>query len=81
MLADMCGGAGGRVQQPSSENDHEFVKSSYSGTGNCVEVARGLNGRVLVRSSTDRTGPHLSFTESEWAAFIRGVKGDEFDLR
>jgi Domain of unknown function (DUF397) len=57
------------------------VKSSYSGSGgNCVEVARGANGRVLVRHSGDHTGPHLSFTESEWEAFVRGVKDDEFDL-
>jgi hypothetical protein len=56
------------------------VKSSYSGTGNCIEVARESNGRVLVRHSEDRTGMHLSFTESEWEAFLRGVKDDEFDL-
>lgn len=59
---------------------HQFVKSSYSQPGNCVEVARESNGRVLVRHSGDRTGPHLSFTESEWEAFLRGVKDDEFDL-
>jgi len=43
-------------------------------------VARGLNGQVHVRHSNDRTGPQLSFTESEWVAFVRGVKDDEFDL-
>ena len=59
---------------------HQFVKSSYSGTANCVEVARESNGRVLVRHSEDATGLHLSFTESEWEAFVRGVKDDEFDL-
>jgi hypothetical protein len=35
---------------------------------------------VFVRHSKDRTGPHLSFTESEWKAFLLGVKDDEFDL-
>ncbi len=66
--------------QPSVGTGHRFVKSSYSQTGNCVEVARGSNGRVFVRHSEDRTGPHLSFTESEWEAFLRGVKDNEFDL-
>ena len=66
---------------PKAENDQQFVSSSYSGGGpNCVEVARGSNGRVLVRHSKDRSGPELSFTESEWTAFLRGVKDDEFDL-
>jgi Domain of unknown function (DUF397) len=68
------------VLQPGSGNDDRFVKSSYSASGTCVEVARGSNGRVLVRHSRDRSGPYLSFTESEWKAFLRGVKDDEFDL-
>ena len=67
--------------QPEVGNGRRFVKSSYSGSGgNCVEVSRGANGRVLVRHSEDRSGPQLSFTESEWEAFLRGVKDDEFDL-
>jgi hypothetical protein len=68
------------VLQPRVGTGHQFVKSSYSGTENCVEVARESNGRVIVRHSEDRTGLHLSFTESEWEAFLRGVKDDEFDL-
>jgi hypothetical protein len=68
------------VLLPPVGTSHRFVKSSYTGGQNCVEVARDSNGRVLVRDSKDQTGPQLSFTESEWTAFLRGVKDDEFDL-
>ncbi len=55
-----------------------FVSSRYSGGGNCVEVARGAEGVVVVQDSKDR-GRHLSFTPMEWRAFMRGVKAGEFD--
>ena len=43
----------------------EFVKSSLSGEGNCVEWAFGQAG-VHVRDSKDRDGAELMFTFSEW---------------
>ncbi|WP_344383533.1 DUF397 domain-containing protein [Streptomyces thermolineatus] len=48
-----------------------WFKSSYSGGegGDCVEVAASP-GAVHVRDSKDRTGPVLSFTADEWAAFV-----------
>lgn len=50
-------------------------KSSRSdGDGNCVEVADGLPGRVLVRDSKDRTGPSLVFDPSAWRSFVEAVK-------
>jgi len=55
-------------------------KSSFSGSGNnCVEVATNLPGVVAVRDSKDRSGPVLTFTPSEWSAFIADVKKGEFD--
>jgi Domain of unknown function (DUF397) len=48
------------------------------GNGNCVEVA-GNAGAILVRDSKDKTGPVLTFTPGEWAAFIGGVRNGEFD--
>jgi hypothetical protein len=49
-------------------------KSSYSGNGgqSCVEVA----GRdvVLVRDTTDRTGPVLAFSTAAWRRFADQVK-------
>jgi Domain of unknown function (DUF397) len=52
--------------------------SSFSTTGNCVEVA--LDAVISVRHSTRRDGATLTFTPAEWEAFIQGVKAGEFDL-
>ncbi|MBA2324587.1 MAG: DUF397 domain-containing protein [Pseudonocardiales bacterium] len=56
-------------------------KSSHSqGQTNCVEVATAA-GWVGVRDSKlGADSPILTFTQPEWAAFIAGVKGNEFDL-
>jgi hypothetical protein len=49
-------------------------KSSYSGDngGECVEVAS--TGAVLVRDTTDRSGPVLTFTAASWRAFTAAIK-------
>lgn len=57
--------------------DANWHKSSHSADGNCVEVAEVPEG-VAIRDSKDRPGPVLVFTPTEWAAFVAGVKGDEF---
>lgn len=56
-------------------------KSSASGSsGNdCVEVAFAEEG-VLVRHSRNPGGCVLSFTHSEWQAFLTGTRNGEFDL-
>ncbi|RZU49257.1 uncharacterized protein DUF397 [Krasilnikovia cinnamomea] len=55
-------------------------KSSVSGDGGCVEVAC-VNGEVGVRDTKDRgSGPVLTFTEREWAAFLAGARAGEFDI-
>jgi len=55
-------------------------KSSASGQSACVEVALADDGRtVLLRDSKDADGPRLRLTPVEWAAFLAGVKGGEFD--
>ena len=55
-------------------------KSTASGaTGNCVEVAV-VKDSVLLRNSQATSGPLLSFSYSEWAAFLAGVRRGEFDL-
>ncbi|AWS40019.1 DUF397 domain-containing protein [Streptosporangium sp. 'caverna'] len=58
-----------------------WKKSSRSAAnGNCVEVTC-LSGRNIgVRDSKNRTGPVLVFDHAEWAAFVGGVKGGEFDF-
>ncbi|MGW0482615.1 DUF397 domain-containing protein [Nonomuraea sp. NPDC003214] len=66
---------------PTDLSGAEWKKSSRSGNngGNCVEVATNLPGVIAVRDSKDRSGPVLTFTPSEWSAFIGGVKDGEFD--
>jgi Domain of unknown function (DUF397) len=58
----------------------EWRKSTLSTTNGCVEVAV-VGDRVAVRDSKQRgRGPVLEFTAEEWAAFVGGVRGGEFDL-
>ena len=61
--------------------DTVWSKSSHSGStgGNCVELAHLYGGQVAIRNSRHRSGPALLFTESEWDAFLAGVKDGEFD--
>lgn len=55
--------------------DHRWRKSSYSGTsgGSCVELGQSPRG-VLVRDTTDRSGPVLRFTPGAWREFIAQMK-------
>lgn len=53
--------------------------ASYTnGTGACVEVASLDGGCWVVRDTKDRAGPVLTVTSGEWAAFITGVRADDF---
>ena len=54
--------------------DMNWRKSSYSGNGgsSCIEVASG--NAVMVRDTTDRTGPVLRFTPGAWRQFAAGLK-------
>ena len=60
----------------------EFRKSTFSGSqcAQCVEVGFVDNGarQVMVRDSKHRGGPVLEFTQSEWDAFVKGVRAGEF---
>jgi hypothetical protein len=55
--------------------DLNWRKSSYSGNGSgeCVEVGASP-GAVVVRDTTDRTGPVLRFTPAAWRRFAGQVK-------
>ena len=57
----------------------DWRTSTRSSGANCVEVAL-LGEGVALRNSRDRKGPELSFTNSEWVAFIGGVRRGEFEL-
>jgi hypothetical protein len=54
--------------------ESNWRKSSYSADngGACVEVASAE--AVLVRDTTDRQGPMLTFTADAWRAFTRIIR-------
>ncbi|MFC8449461.1 DUF397 domain-containing protein [Kitasatospora sp. NPDC057223] len=57
-----------------------WVKSRVSAqNGQCVELAGADAGQVAFRNSTDPQGPALLFTPGEFAAFLDGAKGGDFD--
>lgn len=56
----------------------DWTRSTYCGSSACVEVANDTDC-VYVRDSKDPDGPALAFTHDEWAAFLAGVRNDEFD--
>jgi Domain of unknown function (DUF397) len=60
----------------------EFRKSTFSSRegGTCVEVGFVGDGvrQVMVRDSKHRDGPVLRFSQSEWDAFLKGVRAGEF---
>lgn len=54
--------------------------SSYTNGegGACVEVADLADGHHAIRDSKNPTGPALTFTTAEWAAFTTGVRTGKF---
>lgn len=56
----------------------KFVKSSFSGAGNCVEAAVTEDVEIVVRNSRFPDVELPAFTPEEWRAFIDGVVAGEF---
>ena len=54
-------------------------KSTFSGLGECVEVAELDDGRIGVRNSKAPDAGTVYFTRAEVDAFVRGVQAGEFD--
>ncbi|AEV84781.1 hypothetical protein ACWT_3758 [Actinoplanes sp. SE50] len=63
----------------------EWRKSARSGgSGQCVEVALELPsapGFVAVRHSQRPSAEVIVYTDTEWAAFLGGVRDGEFDKK
>jgi hypothetical protein len=57
-----------------------FRRSSFCGSGSCVEVAQLENGWVALRDSKNPGAPEHRFDRDEWIAFTRGVRAGEFDF-
>ncbi|NYT96498.1 DUF397 domain-containing protein [Salinispora sp. H7-4] len=54
-----------------------WQKSTRSnGSGDCIEVAADLAGKVGLRDSKDPSGPFLIFTPAAWATFVRATKAE-----
>ena len=54
-------------------------KSSHSGETACVEMAQLPDGSIAIRNSKHPNSGTSIFTRTEIAAFLRGVRGGEFD--
>lgn len=68
----------GAVMHDRSLDQIQFRRSTVSGGGNCVEVGFAPDGRVVVQNSRE-PGSSLTFTLTEWDAFLAGVRKGEFD--
>ncbi len=67
------------MQTPDSSRDTGWIKAAASAQGgNCVQMRRRGN-RIEVRDRKDPNGAVLSFTGPEFAAWLDGAKGSEFD--
>lgn len=55
-----------------------FRRSSFCGSGACVEVATLPGDEVALRDSKDDDSPILRFTPDEWDAFVAGVLDGQF---
>lgn len=56
-------------------------KSSYSANGGeCVAVAQDADGTIHVADTKAWGKPTHTYTQSEWRAFVAGVRDGEFDL-
>ncbi|MFD4019700.1 DUF397 domain-containing protein [Streptomyces sindenensis] len=58
----------------------QWVKSSYSNSGTCVEWAprtASATGIVPVRDSKNPGGPALGVPATAFAAFVAGIKSGE----
>lgn len=62
-------------------HDGTFRISSFCQAGECLAVAMQLDGSVKVRDTKNARKQPLLFTRDEWAAFVKGVKRGEFDVR
>ena len=70
----------GMVEMPPPPTMASWQKSSVSGqpSGDCVQITYA-HECVWVRDSKNPLGPALGFTREGWAAFLVGVRRDEFE--
>lgn len=72
---------GGFMKDNFKSRDYDFKQASLcSGPpGRCVQISR-KNGTFAIRDSKNLAQAPLCFDESEWSAFVSGIKNGEFDV-
>lgn len=60
-------------------NTTDWIKSTYSANGACVEVRSPTPRAVAVRDSKAPEGPALSFPPGAWTGFVAEVRDDVCD--
>lgn len=58
-------------------HDLNWQKSSYCGTGSCVEITR-TGTVVLMRDSKNSQQEPLAFSPVSWQVFLDGVRAGQF---
>jgi Domain of unknown function (DUF397) len=65
------------AQMPQPPAIARWQKSKRSNEGTCAEVAR-THDHAWIRDSKNASGPVLGFTRKAWAAFIDGLRRNDF---
>lgn len=60
--------------------DADWFKSSFSGSGGCLEAAFLADGRVAIRDNEDLKNPPFVVSRHVWQCWLDGAKKGEFDL-
>jgi Domain of unknown function (DUF397) len=55
-----------------------FRRSTRCDEAGCVEVARAVDGSILVRDSKIDESPVLGFGHGQWADFVASVRDGQF---
>jgi len=58
-------------------NTTDWIKSTHSANGACVEVRSPAPQAVLVRDSKAPAGPMLTFAPGSWAGFVAKMCANE----
>lgn len=56
-----------------------YRRSSFCGSGDCIEVAFPTPDTVAVRDAKRPSATHHQFTRKAWSTFLTAVRTGEFD--
>lgn len=65
------------MTEPRQQGSLSWKKSTASGSGGCVEIARA-GEKTFVRDSKNPSGPALAFSGSEWKQFLISARTGRF---